>query len=132
MADILPPAPINEPPTSYGWVDWYVKLRTLVNSVNNIPWAGVNKTGSNITDIQARDHNNLQNLQGGSVSEKYHLTQAQQIETTAARATRGVDTTDYLITTHGLVLQSPNAHYWVAAISNLGVVTWTDVGLTKP
>jgi hypothetical protein len=34
--------------------------------------------------------------------------------------------------TKGLVLQSPNAHYWRATISNAGVVTWTDLGTTKP
>ena len=32
----------------------------------------------------------------------------------------------------GLVLVSPNGHYWRATISNAGVVTWTDLGLTKP
>lgn len=32
----------------------------------------------------------------------------------------------------GLVLKSPNLHYWRATISNAGVITWTDLGLTKP
>lgn len=132
MADILPPAPIDEPPKSYQWVDWYVKLRNLVNTVNNLPWAGIDKAGSNLTDIQTRNHNDLQNIQGGNSGERYHLSAAQQVEATNVRSSRGVDSTDYLITTSGLVLQSPNAHYWVATISNLGIVTWTDVGTTKP
>jgi hypothetical protein len=132
MADILPPAPINEVPNSYGWVDWYVKLRTVINNTNDIPWASVNKAGSALTDIQTRNHNDLQNMQGGGASERYHLTAAEQAEATSARSTRGVDSTDYLITTSGLVLKSPNNHYWVASISNLGIVTWTDVGTTKP
>jgi len=132
MAEILPPFPVDSEPNSYSRIDWYLKLRTLLNSVNSVAWAVIDKSGSNITDIQTRNHNDLQNVQGGGASERYHLTSAQHTETTSARSTRGVDTTDYLITTSGLVLQSPNLHYWVATISNAGVVTWTDVGLTKP
>lgn len=30
------------------------------------------------------------------------------------------------------VMQSPNGHYWTAAINNVGVVTWTDVGTVRP
>lgn len=51
------------------------------------------------------------------------------------RITNGIDTTDDIITdstTKGIVLKSPNAHYWRATISNAGVVTWTDLGTTKP
>lgn len=47
----------------------------------------------------------------------------------------GVDTDDDVITdstTKGPVMKSPNGHYWRAAISNIGVVTWTDLGTTKP
>lgn len=51
------------------------------------------------------------------------------------RITVGVDTTDDIIVddaANGLVLKSPDAHYWRATISNAGVVTWTDLGTTKP
>jgi len=137
MADILPPAPINELPTSYGWVDWYFKLRTLVNAVNNLSWASVNKSGSNLTDIQTRNHNDLQNTQGGTLTERYHLTAAQQTEATNARSSRGVATTDDLIVdlaTKGLVLKDTQGtpHYWRVTISTLGVLTTTDLGTTKP
>lgn len=53
----------------------------------------------------------------------------------SSRTTKGVDTTDDVITdstAKGPVMKSPNGHYWRAAISNLGVVTWTDLGTTKP
>lgn len=30
------------------------------------------------------------------------------------------------------VMMSPNGHYWTAAISNTGTVTWTDVGTVRP
>lgn len=51
------------------------------------------------------------------------------------RLALGIDTTDDLIvtvTTKGLVLRSPNGKYWRATISDAGVVTWADLGLTKP
>jgi hypothetical protein len=34
--------------------------------------------------------------------------------------------------THGLIIRSPNLHYWGLTISNAGTVTWTDLGLNKP
>lgn len=77
MADIIPPAPVNDPPNSYGWIDWYIKLVKFVNSQSNILWANVNKAGANITDIPTRLHNDLQTIQGGSASERYHLTLTQ-------------------------------------------------------
>lgn len=52
-----------------------------------------------------------------------------------SRITKGVDTSDDIITdstAKGPVMKSPNGHYWRATISNLGVVTWTDLGTTKP
>ncbi len=35
-------------------------------------------------------------------------------------------------TTSGLVLKSPNLHYWRIKITDAGVLTATDLGLTKP
>lgn len=135
MAQILPPPPIEEPAGSFTWVDWYNKLRNLINGVNNIAWASVDKSGSNLSDLQTRQHNSLQSIQGGASNDWFHLTSAQATEATNARSSRGVDTTDYIIvdsTTNGFTMKSPNGHYWVATISNAGVVTWTDIGTTKP
>lgn len=137
MADIIPPAPIDAVPNSYAWIDWYRKLREVVNQANNIAWASVNKAGSNLTDIATRLHNDLQTRQGGSASESYHLTAAQHIETTAIRSHRGVDTTDDIIidlATKGLVLKDTQAtpHYWRITITTLGVLTTSDLGTTKP
>ena len=41
---------------------------------------------------------------------------------------------DILITTatKGLVLRSPDGHYWRGTISNLGSVTWADLGTSAP
>ena len=51
------------------------------------------------------------------------------------RLARGVDTMDDLIitaATKGLVLRSPDGNYWRATISNLGALTWTNLGAVKP
>ena len=77
MADILPPAPVNDPPSSYGWIDWYVKLVNFVNTQSNISWASINKAGSNLTDLVTRLHNDLQTVQGGAAGDRQHLTTAQ-------------------------------------------------------
>lgn len=48
---------------------------------------------------------------------------------------QGVDTTDDVIiddATNGLVLKSPDAHYWRVQVTNAGALTVTDLGTTKP
>jgi len=84
------------------------------------------------------DHNDTQNIQGGTTDEYYHLTLAEYSNLYGAGGTRwvaGVDTTDDLViddSTSGLVLKSPDGHYWRVQITNLGVLTVTDLGTTKP
>lgn len=137
MAQVLPPPPIEEAQGSFEWVDWYAKLRNFINGANNIAWAAIDKSGSNLNQIQTRNHNDLQNVQGGTSGEFYHLTSAQHTEATATRSSRGVDTTDDLIidlATKGLVLKDTQAtpHYWRVTISTVGVLTTADLGTTKP
>ncbi len=67
MAVNLPPAPIDQPPTSYAWTDWYFKLREILTASGNILWSSINFTGSN--------HENIQTMQGGTAGEHYHMTQ---------------------------------------------------------
>jgi hypothetical protein len=127
MANKLPPLPVGIAPGSGYWNDWYEKLRTLVNGfAGGVPWSSVTTTpttlaGYGITDGQSTSAKNNANGYAGLNS--------------SSRVTKGVDTTDDLIVdtiSKGLVLKSPNNHYWRASISNAGVVTWTDLGLTKP
>jgi hypothetical protein len=138
MADILPPTPVGVPPGHSFWNDWYEKLRTLVNQGSiSVLWSSISFTGSNITDIAARDHNNLQSTQGGVAGEKYHLSSAQHTEATATRSTRGIDTTDDLVVddaTQGLVLKDTQGtpHYWRITVDNTGTLVITDLGTTKP
>lgn len=137
MANKLPPLPVGVAPGSGYWNDWYEKLRVLVNNV-----------------ASGLAHNLLTGIQGGSSGEYYHLTSANASlvptsEQTSnkdssngyaglnsvSRVVQGIDTSDDIITdstTKGPVMKSPNGHYWRATISNLGVVTWTDLGTTKP
>jgi hypothetical protein len=138
MADILPPTPVGVPPGHSFWNDWYEKLRTLVNQgAISVLWSNVDFAGSNITDIAARAHNNLQSVQGGAAGERYHLSLAQHTETTATRSSRGVDTSDDLIVdnaTQGLVLKDTQGtpHYWRITVDNTGTLVITDLGTTKP
>ena len=137
MASTLPPVPWDRPQTSFEWVDWYTKLR-------------------NIIDESALDHNSLLNLQGGAVGDYNHLTTAQVALVTGAeqstnknsasgyaglnassRITKGADTTDDLIVdsaTKGLVLKdnAGTPHYWRITVNTSGVLVITDLGTTKP
>lgn len=72
----LPPTPVGVPPGHSYWNDWYEKLRDLIDnavqSFNDLDFAG-----SNLTSIVTRNHNDLQNFQGGTSNEYYHLTNSQ-------------------------------------------------------
>lgn len=74
MASGLPPPPINDKPGSFTWLEWYRQLRNYVSTSGSVPWYIINFSGSNITDIAKRDHNQMQSVQGGTSGEKYHIT----------------------------------------------------------
>ena len=74
MAVGLPPPPVNDQPGSFTWMEWYRQLRNYVSTSGSVPWYIINFSGSNITDIAQRSHNQLQTLQGGTSGEMYHLT----------------------------------------------------------
>lgn len=63
-AGVAPP-PLNSPNGSYYWLEWYTNLTNFLNGTN-IPWVNLNFTNSNIHDIVTRNHNSLQNVQGGN------------------------------------------------------------------
>ncbi len=133
----LPPIPWDRPAMSFEWVDWYTKLRDVI-------------------DTSALDHQALLNLQGGSATERYQLTNAQVALVTGAeqtsnkddpsgyaglnassRITKGVDTTDDVIVddnANGLVLKdnAGTPHYWRVTVSAAGALITTDLGTTKP
>jgi hypothetical protein len=82
---LLPPTPVGVPPGHSFWNDWYEKLRDLINNNNiTVTWGNILFSGSNLTDIVTRNHNDLQNFQGGSANSYYHLTQTQHTDLTDA------------------------------------------------
>lgn len=81
MADILPPPPEDIRGSPSVWKDWYDKVRELINSsVSSVAWSAINFTGSNITSIATRNHNNLQGIQGGSAGEYNHINNANNVK----------------------------------------------------
>lgn len=70
----LPPFPIGAAPDSFEMQQWYLALQAqLGGATGTIPWDNVSKTGSDLSDLAARAHNNLQSIQGGSTGLYYHL-----------------------------------------------------------
>lgn len=59
----LPPTPTGVPPGHSFWNDWYERLRNIVNST-------------------LVNHNDLQNIQGGGATERFHLTSGQHTDLT--------------------------------------------------
>jgi hypothetical protein len=57
---------------------WYNQVRQFVGGgLGSIPWSSVSKSGSNITDIPLRDHENLTNIFGGAAANHYHMRQTE-------------------------------------------------------
>jgi hypothetical protein len=67
MAAGVPPPPLNSPAGSYYWLEWYTSLTNFLNGTN-IPWSNLNFSGSDLADLQTRNHNELTNIQGGTAT----------------------------------------------------------------
>lgn len=77
MAIIIPPPPIKSDDKTV-WNGWYQQIKSALTQLSDsLKWSSIDKSGSNITDIQTRNHNDLGNIQGGGLTEKYHITSAQ-------------------------------------------------------
>jgi hypothetical protein len=77
MAVQLPPIPNNPITDVFVWRDWFFKVSQLLVQQASIAWTSLDFTGSNLQDIQTRQHNALQSIQGGIASQFYHLTAAE-------------------------------------------------------
>jgi hypothetical protein len=75
------------------WQRWFLNLARKVSESGQIAWAQVNKVGSNLTDLVTRNHNDLQNIQGGNPGDYQHLTTAQVSTATGTVAWSRVDKT---------------------------------------
>lgn len=67
------------------WLRWFTTIQQLLAPVASgglILWASVSKVGSNLTDLVTRNHNDLQNIQGGAAADNYHFTAVQHTDLT--------------------------------------------------
>ena len=77
--------PLAPPPPTGGPVDgWLYLLWRRMTQAGQILWGTIDTSGSNLTDIETRNHNDLQTVQGGAAGDYYHQTQAQHDDTLAA------------------------------------------------
>lgn len=60
------------------WRDWLFRLAARVRDTGQILWSQLDFTGSNITSILTRNHNDLQNIQGGASADYYHWTEQEK------------------------------------------------------
>lgn len=127
MASLIPPMPNGVVPGSGYWNDWAEKLRTLVNSfVTGINWTLITGTPTTLLGYGITDAQNTS--QKDQASGYAGLTAQTRIDV-------GAKTTDDLIvdnTAKGLVLKSANGHYWRVSVSNIGVLSATDLGTSAP
>jgi hypothetical protein len=94
MATKLPPSPVGVPPGHSFWNDWYEKVRDLINNgLISVLWSNINFSGSNLTDLASRAHNNLQSIQGGSAGEYNHLNNLQHSRVIGVISKAGLATT---------------------------------------
>lgn len=125
----LPPPPIQDKPGTFTWLEWYRQLREYVSTSGSVPWYVINFAGSNITDIALRDHDQLQNVQGGTAGEHNHLTDAEltQIQDNFHNSTvsiQGGTTNEYyhLTNTEHTALTNSVQGTWTPTFTNLTVV----------
>ena len=83
MAVQLPPIPNNPITDVFVWRDWFYKVSQLLVQQASIAWTSIDFTGSNLRDIVTRQHNALQDIQGGIPGQYYHLTTAQLASVTS-------------------------------------------------
>ena len=76
--------PLAQPPSSgNGPFDrWVFLLWKRISSAGQLLWSYLDFSGSNLTDLETRNHNDLQTIQGGTTDEYYHLTASQHTDLT--------------------------------------------------
>lgn len=142
MANILPPPPIGEPPGSFAWQQWYVSLQQLYTGTGTVPWALIDTAGSDIQDIAARAHNNLQSIQGGTTGTFFHLKSAIKsskvhdfgsiaagVTATTTQTVTGAGTDDVVLITPNSQLEDGLVIYgFVNAVDTVTIVAQNTIG----
>lgn len=77
---LAPPPPGKDPIQDR----WMYLLWKRIGSTGQLLWSYLSFTGSNLTDIETRNHNDLQNIAGGASNDYSHLTAAQLTDLTDA------------------------------------------------
>lgn len=93
MANVVPPVPLHDiKDFPYTIQEWLRKVQNAINGSagSSILFTSLNFTGSNITSILTRNHDDLQNIFGGTSGQFYHLTSAEH--TTVQTLTSGTYT----------------------------------------
>lgn len=80
MSTNLPPIPLGDiRDFPFTFQEWLRKINQILSS-SGIAWSLIDFTGSDLDDIETKNHNDLDNIQGGSAAEYYHLTSAQNTQ----------------------------------------------------
>ena len=73
----LTPPPREAVADTKQWRDWFYGVYAYATQGGQQSFNGLNFLGSNITSIVTRDHNDLTNIQGGTLTDRQHLTSTQ-------------------------------------------------------
>lgn len=73
---LAPPPPTRDPVADR----WFYLLWKRISAAGQILWSQLDFTGSKLTDLETRNHNDLQTIQGGTTGEAYHLTAAEHAD----------------------------------------------------
>lgn len=84
MPNLTPPPIREKDQNAPVWQRWYNDLQAIVGTVGGVTWDSLNFSGSNITDLETRNHEDLQNLNTTSYT---HLTASDASELTGGGST---------------------------------------------
>ena len=127
MSNIAGPPPLNSPITDYAWKEWLRRLASQIGGAAAGTFNALDFTSSNITSIVTRNHNDTQNVQGGSASQYYHLTEDHHSGLTAITSIANADSPYSILDTNGTILCDCTAG---AITVNLPAVSGEDAGRT--
>lgn len=127
---IGPPPPTAEPIFDR----WVHLLWRRLTQAGQILWDTLDFTGSNLTDLETRNHNDLQTLQGGTTDEYYHMTAAEDAElvrqaavtSTAVSASMDDTAATWIVTATGQTMTLPAAS--TARIGKIWTVNFSAAG----
>ena len=86
MSVQLPPVPPGNDIGSALWKEWFTRLQNILSGTGTTAWTTIDFTGSDITDIRIRSHEDLQSMLGGAAGDHYHLTGAENTLLTGTKS----------------------------------------------